>query len=47
MKFKIKLAYENNFGVENIEVAAPNLPQYIYCCSFTHKLDIHGLKRFT
>jgi hypothetical protein len=22
MKFKIKLAYENNFGVENIEVAA-------------------------
>ena len=23
MKFKIKLAYENNFGVENIEVAAP------------------------
>ena len=23
MKFKIKLAYENNFGVENIKVAAP------------------------
>ena len=26
MKFKIKLAYENNFGVENIEVATPTYP---------------------